>query len=369
VVAFAVRRVKKRASIAVITGLIFVSTLSLWLGLGHPTPAEGQGFTRQSPPARARVVIVEDPGSVFAFSPAPEHADEMVSKGLTVLTGKSSAGEAWRSLVSTQDTVGIKVFSAPGGTSGTRPAVVGAIIKGLLSAGLPARKIIIWDKQLSDLRAAGFMALAEQLGVGVAGSADEGYDEKAAPYESALLGKLVWGDFEFGKKGENVGRRSFVSKLLTQRLTKVINVTPLLNHNLAQVTGSLYSLALGSVDNTIRFEVPENNLGQAIPEIYALADVGDRVVLNVVDALICQYQGEERTLLHYSTMLGQLRFSTDPVALDVLSVHELDHQRQLARVPPVKPSWQIFTNAALLDLGVSDLRSMDVIKVDAIPKE
>jgi hypothetical protein len=143
-------------------------------------------------------------------------------------------------------------------------------------------------------------------------------------------------------------------------------VTPLLNHNLAQVSGSLYSLALGSVDNTIRFESvsdPVAQLAQAIPEIYALPEIGDKVVLNVVDALICQYQGEERTLLHYSNMLRQLRFSTDPVALDTLSVHELDDERQRARIPPVKLNWQIYTNASLLELGVSDPRLIDIVKV------
>jgi hypothetical protein len=204
--------------------------------------------------------------------------------------------------------------------------------------------------------------------VQVAGSADEGYDDKAAPYDTALLGKPVWGDLEFGKKGDNVGRKSFVSKLITRRLTKIINITPLLNHNVAQVSGSLYSLALGSVDNTLRFESgpnPLTQLSQAVPEIYALAEVGDRVVLNIVDALICQYQGEEHTLLHYSTMLGQIRLSTDPVALDVLSVRELDRQRHLARVPPVKVNWQMYTNAALLELGVADPHLIDVIKLGA----
>jgi len=54
----------------------------------------------------------------------------------------------------------------------------------------------------------------------------------------------------------------------------------------------------------------------AVPEIYALPVLSDRVALNIVDALICQYQGEERSLLHYTAALNQLRFSRDPVALE-----------------------------------------------------
>lgn len=363
VVAFAARRVKKRAFCTVISRLTS-AILAAWVGTLLVRAAEPV-FLPASPLARARVVVVEDPRSVVSFNPVPEVVEQMVSRGLCALTGRDTPAEAWRTLIRMEDTVGIKVFSAPGRTSGTRPVVVAALVKALLAAGLPPRQIVIWDKRLADLRYAGYVDLAAQLGVEVASSAEEGYDS-ASFYESSLLGNLVWGDFEFGQKGENLGRKSYVSRLLTQRLSKIINVSPLLNHNLACVSGNLYSLALGSVDNTIRFEAvpdPAAQLSEAVPELYAMRAIGDRVVLNVVDALICQYRGTDRMLLHYSTMLHQLRFSTDPVALDVLSVHELERQRQRAGIPPIKINWQMYTNAALLELGISDPRLIDVIKL------
>jgi hypothetical protein len=278
----------------------------------------------------------------------------MVDRAITSLTGKATVPEAWRSLVGTQDVVGIKVYSSPGPNSGTRPAVVAALVKGLLAAGLPPQNIIVWDRVASDLRLAGFFALSNRFGIRVEGSADAGWDENTPPYDRALLGKLVYGDLEFGKQGSGVGRKSFVSKLVSRQITKIINVTPLLNHNEAGVCGNLYSLALGSVDNILRFESDPEVLAEAIPEIYALEALGDHVVLNITDALICQYEGGERGLLHYSTALNELRFSTDPVALDVLSLQELDNQRQAANAPPVKPDQKLYTNANLLDLGVCD---------------
>ncbi len=86
----------------------------------------------------------------------------------------------------------------------------------------------------------------------------------------------------------------------------------------------------------------------------AFAALSDHVVLNIVDALICQYEGGERGLLHYSATLDELRFSKDPVALDVLSLRELDHLREAAKAPVVKPNLDLYNNAALLELGVSD---------------
>ncbi len=334
---------------------------NLWL----PQAQAADPFLADDRGPRAYVVISQDPEATDAFRPHLDKVRLMVNRAITKLTGKATVPEAWRSLVSTQDVVGLKVFSAPGPNSGTRPAVAAAVVEGLLAAGLPPNHIIVWDRQIADLRLAGFADLADRYGIRVAGSAQAGWDEKVFYNpDSPILGNLVWGDLEFGKKGEGVGRKSFVSKLLSREITKIINITPLLNHNEAGVSGNLYSLATGSVDNVIRFESSPDTLATAIPEIYSLPALSDHVVLNITDALICQYEGGERALLHYSATLNQLRFSRDPVALDVLSIQELDRQRQIAHAPPVKPNLRLYSNAALLQLGVDDLNR---IQVDWLP--
>src|SRR6185369_10456554 len=122
-----------------------------------------------------------------------------------------------------QDVVGIKVFSTPGPNSGTRPAVVSALVESLLSAGIPSNSIIVWDKQRSDLRLAGFYDLADRYGIRVGSSTQAGYDPTNY-YDTALIGTLLWGDSEFGKKGPGIGRKSFVSQLVSREMTKIINV-------------------------------------------------------------------------------------------------------------------------------------------------
>ena len=305
------------------------------------------------------MIAVRNHEATEAFEPRADVLRAMVERGLTNLTGMKDSSAAWRSLVSTQDVIGLKVYSSPGPISGTKPAVVAAVVESLLQAKIPTNHIIVWDKRLVDLKNAGFSDFSKRYGIGVEACLTSGFDEQVF-YDTPLLGHLLWGDHDFGNSSENVGRKSYVANLLTRKITKIVNISPLLNHHAAGVCGNLFSLAMGSVDNTLRFEADASRLAAAVPEIVALPQVGDRLVLNIVDALLCQYQGEQTMLLHYSKILNELRFSKDPVALDVLSVQELEKQRRLAGMSSRTNSMELFQNASLLELGTSDLQNIRV---------
>lgn len=304
---------------------------------------------------------MEDAFATDAYKPNAERIRALVQRGMTNFTGKAEVAAAWRTVATNSDVVGLKVVSRPGSQVGTRIAVVEGVVEGLLAAGVPATNIVIWDFRMSDLHRAGFDEIATRYNLRLAGSLEAGWDETAF-YESSLLGQLVFGDLEFQKKGDAVGRKSFVTKLLTKQITKIINISPLLNHNSAGVCGNLYSLASGSVDNTIRFDNDPGKLSQAVPEIYALPQLSDHVVLNITDALICQFQGEQIAHLHYSAPLNQIRISTDPVALDVLSIEELERQRSrvLPNVAAKTNRLELFRNAELLELGTAERNRIDL---------
>lgn len=309
--------------------------------------------------ASARVVIVQDPAATATYIPQLSPIKAMVDRGLRQLWQTPDLKTGWRSIIDQTDIVGIRIHSSTGKTSGTRPAVVTAVVQSLLNSGLPAQQIIVWDRKLSTLRAAGYLSLKDSLGIQVLGARDLGYDGEKF-YESSLIGTMIWGDHEFGEKGEGRGKKSFVSQLLASQVTKIINITPLLNHNRAGVYGNLVGLALASVDNTIRFQGDPDRLAIAIPEINALPEVGDRVVLNIVDGLIAQYQGQNQARLQDSTVLNELRFSSDPVALDVLSIAELERLRSLKDIDLAITSRSLYENASLLQIGVSDLSLIEV---------
>ena len=327
-------------------------------------PAAGADFF--APPAtNAAVRIVEVQGASLqnAFLADEAKVAAAFDSGLKALTGCADVSSAWRSLVRTNDVVGIKVFSAPGALSGTRPAVVAAIVRGLIAAGLPPAQIIIWDKRAADLRAAGFFEFTGRFGVRVAGAAEAGYEPTNFYLpESPVVGSLVWGDSEFGTKEAGLGKKSYVSKILAP-MTKIISVAPLVNENAAGACGHLYGLALGSVDNTRRFEGDADRLAVALPEICALPGVGDRVALFVTDALLAQYLGGPASSIQFSAVRDELWLGHDPVALDALALRELGRECAAAGIPRPPVGGEIFTNAALLQLGVNDLSRVRVEKV------
>jgi hypothetical protein len=343
-----------------VANLIFACALCVPFSL-----ASAAGADPAAPPpatnSAGRILVVEHPDATRSFTPQAAPVGRMLREGLLRLSGTDSLRQAWLHFVSTQDIIGIKIHSSPGRMSGTRPVVVSALIESLLEAGLRPQQIVLWDRRLSDLRLAGYFELAEQYRIQIAGALDEGYDAETS-YSSTILGRLVFGDLEFNKKTDGVGRNSYVSKLVTKRLTKIINVAPLLNHNQAGVSGLLYTLTMAGIDNILRFDEPDR-LAIAVPEIYALPEFSDRVVLNLVDALICQYRGEEFTRFNYATPLNQLWFGRDPVALDALALQELDRHRG-AEQKSHKASLQIYSNAEIMDLGIANTNRQRIERLE-----
>jgi hypothetical protein len=330
-----------------------------FLLLGTRAIAEGETNA-----ARALVTTVHDSAAVVAFQPEARVVRSMVERGLKAFTGSADTAAAWRTLVQSNDVVGFKIVSAPGALSGTRPAVVRAFVETLLASGHPADRIVIWDKREVDLRPAGWYQLAAELGVQCEAAATAGWDPEKF-YESPVLGRLVAGDLEFDRTDKvKVGRKSHVTRLLTRKITKVVSIAPVLSHSVTAVNGHLASLAGGSVDNTLRFLNDGALLAEAVPDICALDDLMPRVVLGVSDALICQYRGEDQPMLHYALALNELRFSRDLVALDALALDDVTRARAGVKYEGEKPpKTELYLNAELIDLGISDLKRIQVTRV------
>ena len=185
-------------------------------------------------PSKARVVIVAHTEAARDasnpkkyFHPQQAAINQMVSTGIRNWTGQQNVKAAWKNVAVNDEVIGIKVSAAPGPVIGTRPAVVRAVIQQLLESGVPGQNIVVWDKHLNNLHEAGFIRLARDLGVCAEGAVETGY-ERLVNHDVALHYPLARGDLDFGKK--RYSRHSHPSKLITQRLDTIIQISSLLHH-------------------------------------------------------------------------------------------------------------------------------------------
>ena len=197
----------------------------------------------------SRVVLVRDPAAVTGWQVDSNAAHAMVVAGMKQLTGQTSEAAAWQQIVSSTDVVGIKVSTLAAPLHVTHQAVLDAIATGLRQAGVPAINIIVFDREAQKLAAAEYRATGFRIEDVISGA---GWDADAT-IENSAVGKLIWGDFDFGKP-EPLSTLSHLPKLVTRTITKLINVPVLMDHDAAGLAGCLYNISLGMADNTRRFE-------------------------------------------------------------------------------------------------------------------
>jgi hypothetical protein len=320
---------------------------ALLLALLIPVGAAGQ---------TSIVVVARDPAAVNGLQFDSQRVRQLVRAGLTALTGAGDERSAWQQLVNSNDVVGIKISTLAAPLQVTRPELIRALADGLRQAGVAATNIIVFDRDPKKLRDAGYAAHGYRLESVVGG---DGWDAGVF-YEHQLAGKLIWGDRLFGAE-EGLSTRSHFPRLLTQTLTKLINVPVVMDHEATGLAGALYSLSLGLVDNWRRFE----QFGQrGDPFIAALARepaVRDKLVLNVVDGLRIGYAGGPSFKMRYSVAAATLWFSRDPVATDTLALEAIEQARRADNLPSVAPQATHIATAAETGLGIADRQRIHVI--------
>jgi hypothetical protein len=124
--------------------------------------------------------------------------------------------------------------------------------------------------------------------------------------------------------------RSHLVRLVSERLTKIINVPNMKDHGAAGVTGCLKNIAYGSFSNVARSH--QNGKSYTLSYIGTLAAVEplrSRTVLQIMDGLRGvwhggPFAGNPRFQFYPKRML----FGTDPVAIDRLLLDIIDEKRK-----------------------------------------
>ncbi len=308
-------------------------------GLAATRPA---GFTPFTAPGR--VVRVNMPGSLRTggLFPRPEAARQMIERGLRELTGARDLASAWRQFVHPSDVVGIKPNGIASRVFASAKEVIVPIIEGVMAAGVPADRIVVWEQYNGFLAATRLTRRDVPSGV------------QMLVHTNTVMGP----DTRVPS-----GRTGYASALL--QCTAVINVPLVKDHSLSGFTGAMKNMTHGSIRNPSAFH--QHHCSPQIAELYSHEAIRSRVRLIITDAFKVMYDGGP--LNHNpdaQVPLEAMMFSTDPVATDRIGAEIVDefrtrnHMLTLDRrgTPPA-----YIDHAAQLGLGIGERSRIDLVNV------
>ncbi|HOO17047.1 MAG: DUF362 domain-containing protein [Phycisphaerae bacterium] len=291
-----------------------------------------------------KVVHVQDAQAVTDGRIVPSAVERMFARGLQELTGQNSS-ESFNLLFTKDDVVGIKVNPAGAGIISTRPEVVDVVIAWLLGNGLPKQNIIIWDRfdmMLKDagytperfpgIKIEGLQTMVEKLPEGDNADHSAWLDKDGNHISAGNFDQDVyyWADVEGPKDlpylNQHVfnGKYSYFGKLVTQKLTKIINI-PVFKNTGNGVSMATKNLGYGAICNTNRLHTPL--FFDVCTEVLAFPALRDKLVLNIIDGLRGQYEGGPMPAAQFVYDYNSLFFATDPFAADSVG-HELMVQKR-----------------------------------------
>jgi Domain of unknown function (DUF362) len=331
--------------------------------------AISSGFAQAQQPAPTPSIVyaVHDADSIKDYESNPRVVRDMVNRLVLAVTGQSDVGKAWASLLSPSDRVGIKICAAGGELFTTHHAIVNALVDGLVAAGHPRSSIVVWDRSLGGIKEAGYRPATDGYQVKSIPPRD-GYDPKAV-LSAPLVGKLVWGDFEYvGDTGkmplladaDATSNVSHFAKIISSEVDKVINVPVMSVSETNGIAGCIYNMTIPNIDNWRRFAQGSRFGAESLAEIYANPLIAKRVVFNLMDGLIAQYAGGPQPQPNYAVHHATLYASRDPVALDAIALKRLEEWRKRGSLRPVGSVAAYIDFASQLGLGNSATNRIEI---------
>jgi uncharacterized protein (DUF362 family) len=258
---------------------------------------------------------------------------EMVNAAVCKLSGKAKPEDAWKTYVKPDDVVGVKINCLFGVGAATHPEVTAAVVEGVQTAGVPADRVIVWDRSDGDLKKSGY-TVNRGAGVRVIGVNNDWED---SPVEVHTC-------------------KARLAKILTRQITALINVPILKTHSIAGITCAMKN-HYGSFHNP--GEAHANKCDPFIALINNLQVVRDKTRLILCDALMPVADGGPQAAPQWTWEYKTIMASTDPLALDVVGLSILNEQRAKIGKPPIVAP--CVAEAARLKIGAPHLNFIDIV--------
>lgn len=272
-------------------------------------------------PYPGQVVRVHAEGSIDSATAKVnrELVKQMLASGMKALTGDGRVEDAWARFIGPRDVVGIKVNCSGAPQIRSSPEVVAGIAENLIAIGVPAKQIYVYERFDGQLQSVGYDKF---LPGGVNVYAVENSRQSILGYDPKTYVETNFFDEE--------DTRSNLVRLVSETLTKIINVPNLKEHQASGVTGCLKNIAYGHYSNVARsHSFEKTNTRTFIGTLAAVEPVRSRVVLNIMDGLRgVWHAGPFSDMAQFRFYPKQLMFGTDPVAMDTKLIEAIEEKRR-----------------------------------------
>jgi len=246
---------------------------------------------------------------------------EMMAQGMRALTGASSTADAWRRFFTPADVVGIKVNCGGYPNCISAYEIVGESVRQLMALGVPASQIYIYERYQNQMDECNYAAhVPDGVATVAAERANRNTDNSGYDPATYLEANL------FGEEDT----RSAMMRLVSQRLTKIINIPNMKDHGATGATGCLKNIAYGSFSNVARtHQRGKSHTYSVVGTLASMEPLRSRTVLQIMDGLRGVWHGGPfaRTT-KYLFYPKQIMFGTDPVAIDRLLLDIIDDERK-----------------------------------------
>ncbi len=246
---------------------------------------------------------------------------EMMARGMCALTRTSTPADAWRQFFGPADVVGIKVNCGGHPHVVSDHAIVAETARQLMNVGIPAAQIYVYERFRQQLEAVNYAPHLPPDVQTVAAERENAYSDNSG-YDPATY---VEADL-FGEEDT----RSNMMRLITRRLTKIINIPNVKDHGATGATGCLKNIAYGSFSNVARTHYHgRSHTYSFVGTLASVEPLRSRTVLQIMDGLRGVWHGGP--FAHNDRFVFYPRrifFGTDPVAIDRLLLDIVDQKRK-----------------------------------------
>ena len=246
---------------------------------------------------------------------------EMMASGMRALTGAGTTPDAWRRLFVPADVVGIKVNCGGFPHCVSAYEIVAEVVRQLMGIGVPVSQIYLYERFQNQLDEVNYAPhLPSGLAIVAAERANRYTDNSGYDPKTYLEANL------FGEEDT----RSSMMRLVTERLTKIINIPNMKDHGATGVTGCLKNIAYGSFSNVARtHQGGKSHTYSVVGTLAGIEPLRSRTVLQIMDGLRAVWHGGPfaRTT-RYVFYPRQILFGTDPVAIDRLLLDVIEEKRR-----------------------------------------